>query len=275
MKGETKSHLIYLSVLLVLTLLFLHNIIGASKTMDNIHYINDVTFVSYNIKEAMLKYHTLPLWTPYYYSGQPLFAQPEYPFLDLNVLFILIFRNIYLAMNLAVIAYFFLAGTGMYFLFWHFKKYHPAALLAAIVFMFNGFVHGFVITGNIMVLQSYALIPFVLLFLAKALQGEDAKDIAFYSIVAGFFVAMQVWLGGAIFLPYEAILIALYAGIFLIGGNPGKNLKRIILTGIILAIVALGLGAIKLLPGAEFVKAYLLVSKMRLGPFGRLISSGR
>src|SRR3989338_513158 len=250
MKGETKSHLIYLSVLLVLTLLFLHNIIGASKTMDNIHYVNDVTFVSYNIQEAMLKYHTLPLWTPYYYSGQPLFAQPEYPFLDLNVLFILLFRNIFLAMNLTVISYFFLAGMGMYFLFWQFRKSHAASLLAAIVFMFNGFTHGFVIPGNVMVLQSYSLIPFVLLFLVKALQEEKPM---LYSILAGSFVAMQIWLGGAIFLPYELILIAVYAGVFLIGGNIGKNLKKILLTGVVLAIVALGLGAIKLLPGAEFV----------------------
>ena len=66
MKGETKKHLIYISILLVLTIIFLHSIIGSSKVMDNIHYINDVTFVSYNIKKALLEHNSLPLWTPYF-----------------------------------------------------------------------------------------------------------------------------------------------------------------------------------------------------------------
>ena len=84
--------------------------------MDNIHYVNDVTFYSNNMKEAITKYRTLPLWTPYYYSGRPLYAQPEYHFINLNLLLILLTGNVYLAMNLTVISHLFIAGLGMYFL---------------------------------------------------------------------------------------------------------------------------------------------------------------
>ena len=100
---------LHVFALLALALIFFHSIISFTNILNNVHYINDVTFYSYNVKES-LKHGTLPLWTPYYYSGQPLFAQPEYYFIDFNFLLVLLTGNIYLAMNFSAIIYFFLAG---------------------------------------------------------------------------------------------------------------------------------------------------------------------
>src|SRR3989338_10325713 len=131
------SNLAFIAVIFLLSIIFLHNIISTSKMMNNIHHINDVTFISQNLKESLFKYKQLHLWTPYYYSGQPLYAQPEYYFLDFNFLYIVLFRNTYLAMNLAAITYFFLAGIGMYFLFLSFSDNKKGAFMAALIYILN------------------------------------------------------------------------------------------------------------------------------------------
>ena len=171
LKNLAKEHF-YVFVLLLLAVLFFRSIISPAKIMDNVHYINDVTFYSYNMKES-LKQGTLPLWTPYYYSGRPLFAQPEYYFIDFNFLLILLTGNIYLAMNFSVIIHLFLAGLGMYILVKYLSENKMAAFISALVYMFNGFVHTFVVPGNIMVMEGYSLMPFIFLFTIKALKQKD------------------------------------------------------------------------------------------------------
>ncbi len=219
--------------------------------MDNIHYISDVTFYSNNMKEAITKHKTLPLWTPYYYSGRPLFAQPEYHFIDFNLLLILLTGNIILAMNLSVIIHLFLAGVGMYFLVLFLINSKKAAFISALIYMFNGFVHTFVVPGNIMIIEGYSLIPFIFLFTVKALKN---KDLIFNSIMAGIFTAFLIFVGGVIFIPYILLLIAIYSIIYIIDKNAFNRILKLIIVGILISAIALGVSAIKLLPGVEFVK---------------------
>ena len=202
-----KEHVLYIGLILLLTFIFLNSIISTSKIMSNIHHINDVTFISQNLKESLLEYGQLHLWTPYYYSGRPLYAQPEYYFLDFNFLYILIFRNIYIAMNLAALTYFFLSGLGMYFLFLTFKDNKKGAFIAAVLYMFNGYMYTFVIGGNLNVLAGYALIPFAFMFFVKAL---ESKNFAKNSILSGLFVALQLFAGGTLLIPYEIVLYPIY-----------------------------------------------------------------
>src|SRR3989344_525496 len=89
---------IFIIIFLLIAIAYFNSIILPSKILSNVHYINDVTFYSFNIKKS-LEEGSLPLWTPYYYSGRPIFAQPEYHFIDLNFLLIMLTGNIYLAMN--------------------------------------------------------------------------------------------------------------------------------------------------------------------------------
>ena len=104
---KINSHVIFIAAIFALSLFYLNGILQRGVILNNIHYINDLAFVSYNTKEA-LKNNELPLWTPYFYSGHPLLAIPENYMFDLNFLFIYLFRDIYLAMNLALIFYFFI-----------------------------------------------------------------------------------------------------------------------------------------------------------------------
>lgn len=80
---KINANAIFIIALFVLTLFFLNKILHKGVIPDNVHYINDLTFVSYNVKEA-LKNNELPLWTPYFYAGHPLLAIPENYMFDLN-----------------------------------------------------------------------------------------------------------------------------------------------------------------------------------------------
>src|SRR3989338_7300163 len=248
-KALAKEHY-YIAILLLLALFFFHSILSTTKILTNVHYVNDVTFYSYNMKKALSE-GTLPLWTPYYYSGRPLFAQPEYYFIDLNFLIILLTGNIYLAMNFTAIFHLFLAGLGMYLLVNYLAENKHAAFISALIFMFNGFMHTFVVPGNIMVIEGYSLIPFILLFVIKALKENN---FVLNSLIAGLFIALLVFVGGVIFLPYVAILIAVYSLVFLINKNISSRILKIGIAGAIIILASLGISAIKLLPGLEFMR---------------------
>ncbi len=248
-KALAKEHY-YIAILLLLSLLFFHSILSTTKILTNVHYINDVTFYSYNMKKALSE-NSLPLWTPYYYSGRPLFAQPEYYFIDLNFLLILLTGNIYLAMNFSVIIHLFLAGLGMYLLVHYLSQNKAASFISALIFMFNGFMHVFILRGNIMILEGYSLMPFILLFTIKALKQ---KNFVVNSVLAGLFVALIIFVGGVIFLPYIFLLIAAYSIIYLIDKNFSGKLLKLAIVGIIILAVGFGISAIKLLPGLEFMK---------------------
>lgn len=71
-KIKNKENFIFIALIFLLTVVFLHSIISTSRIMNNIHHTNDVTFISQNLKESLFEYGELHLWTPYYYSGQPL-----------------------------------------------------------------------------------------------------------------------------------------------------------------------------------------------------------
>ena len=247
-KVFVREHYLVL-ILLLLSLSFFYSIISSDKTLNNVHYINDVTFYSYNMKKALSE-GTLPLWTPYYYSGRPLFAQPEYHFIDMNFLLIFLTGNIYFAMNFSAIFYFFLAGLGMYILAYYLSEDKKAGFVAALIYMFNGFMHSFVVPGNIMIMEGYSLLPFILFFTIKALK---TKDFVFYSVLAGIFSALLVHAGGVIYLQYLFILIFVYSIVYLVDKNFVNKLIKLAIVGVIILAVFFGLSAIKLLPGIEFM----------------------
>lgn len=238
----------FIIVIFALSLLFLKNILHTEYILNNVHYINDLAFVSYNFKET-LKNDEPPLWTPYFYSGHPLLAIPENYMFDLNFLFVYLSGNIYLAMNLALIFYLFLAGLGMYLLVCAFLNDEKAALVSAIIYMFNGFMHSFVIGGHINILEGYALIPFIFLFTHKALKS---REWVFYSMLAGIFFALQIFSGSMILFFYTALIVFFYFIFNLVNKNFARILFKSILVGVVIATAMLSLAAVKLLPVLEF-----------------------
>ena len=249
-KALIKKHF-YVLILLLITLIFFSSIISSSKILSNIHYINDMTFQSENIRRYLHESGSFPLWTPYFYSGQPFMAIPEHYILDLNFLYIWLFGNIFLSMNLAVVSYFLLSGLGMYLLAYELTKKQNAAFIASLIFMFNGFMQRFILHGHLNILESYALMPFVFLFVYRALHKKSWLNNA---IIASLFFSMMIYAGGIIFLLYTGLIIGLYMVWNLIGTNFKKKLVKTIIVSLIIGVLLFGLSALKLLPVLEFTK---------------------
>jgi len=241
---------VYVLLLLLLTILFFYNLLIPEKILNNIHHINDLAFENYNLKES-LSYGTLHLWTPHFYSGTPFMAIPEYYIFDLNFIFILLFKNIYFAMNFSLISYFFIAGLGMYYLVYSIKKETKTAFIAALIYMLNGFFHSFILPGHLNILEGYALIPLIFLFVYKAL---TKKEWAFYAIISGIFLALQILSGSIIFFLYTSLLIGLFLLFNLVRKNFKSAITKTILVALLVFVVCIALSSIKLLPTLEFSK---------------------
>lgn len=247
---RASPHIIFIAILFILSLFFLNSILQKGSILNNVHYINDLAFLSYNTKEA-IKNNELPLWTPYFYAGHPLLAIPENYMFDLNFLFVYLFGDIYLAMNLALIFYFFISGFGMYMLVYSMIGNSKAAFVSSIIYMFNGFVHSFIISGHINILEGYALIPLIVLCVCKALKSSEW---AFYSLLGGMLFALQILSGSMILFFYTVLIVLLYMAVNLASKNFRGVLAKSIFIGALVAITAISLASIKLLPAAEFTK---------------------
>jgi len=245
-----KGHAAAIVFLLMLSLIFFYPLLSSQRILDNVHYVNDMTFESEHYRQGFFEGKGYPLWTPYFYSGQPFMAVPEFYSFDLNMLFILLTRNIFLSMNLAVIAYFFIAGFGIYLLANRFIGNKLASVVAAVMYQFNGFMHTFILHGHLNILESYALIPFIFLFLHDALHKDKMIPSA---MLCGLSLGLMVHAGGMIFFLYTGLLIGLYLAFTLfLKINSKKNIMRCVQVSIVLALVFFGVAAFKLLPALEF-----------------------
>ena len=245
-----KKDILAIAALLVISVFFFKNFLGTETLMNNGHYLHEQTFFSYNYKSA-IQDGTLPFWTPYWYSGQPIFGDSQVFFLNLTFIFILLFKNIFLAINLSSLIYFFISGLSMYFLVKYLVDSRSAAFISSVIYMFNGLIYGFVVAGNPSILEPYSLIPLIFLFVIKAKKSRNPVN---YAILAGILLAFQIFSGGAIILVYTLLLVGLYLFFDLASIKFKTNLIKTIIIGIVLLFVMFGLSAIKLLPNYDFIK---------------------
>ena len=118
----------------------------------------------------------------------------------------------------------------MYFLINKITENKKAAFLSSIIYMFNGFMYSFILYGHINILEGYALIPIIFLFVYNALKG---KDWLLYSVLAGIFFALQILSGSMIMFFYTALIAALYTIFNLIRKDVGNALLKSVFVGII------------------------------------------
>lgn len=247
---RNKEDILVIAAIFLLSLFFFKNIIGAGKVMNNGHYLHEQTFFIYNYKVA-LEHGTLPFWTPYWYSGQPLFGDGQVFFLNLTFMYMLLLRNIFLAIDLSTLTYFFIAGLGMYWLVKHLAESRSAAFISAIFYMFNGLIYTFITGGNPSILEPYSLIPLIFLCIVKAKKSKNPVN---YSILAGTLLAFQIFSGGALIFIYTIVLILAYVGLDAIRTQFRTNFIKTLIILFVVSFVFFGLSAVKLLPGMEFIK---------------------
>lgn len=259
------KHAFPIFILLVLTVIPLHNLFSSTQIMGHSHYTDSTFFMVKSIEKHIFEYHSLPLWSPFEYSGVPLLGHPETFFVSLPLFLLFLLKsNTILIINLTIIISFFLSGLGAYFLSYNFKKNREAAIIAAVVFMFNPAVFTFGLFGNISILIPLSLMPFALLFTHKAITG---KNLIMYSLFAGTILALQIHAGGMIIFLYTFILISSYLMFNLLSKHFVNKAIKAGIIFFILILFTLGLSAVKLLPTFEFQDSSSRVSKFTYEEF--------
>ena len=247
---QNKKDILAILAIFLISIIFFKNAIGTETLMNNGHYLHEQTFFSYNYKVA-LEDKTLPFWTHYWYSGQDLFGDSQVFFINLTLIFIILFKNIFLSISLSSLLYFFIAGLGMYLLVKKLTNSQMAAFISSLIFMLNGLIYSFIVWGNPSVLEPYALIPLIFLFAMKA---AKSKNPIFYSALAGILMSLQIFSGGGLIFIYTGLLIGPYMVFNLISKNFKINFLKTLVIGLVMLIFLFGLSAVKLLPSSDFLK---------------------
>ena len=123
----------------------------------------------WNFTVQSMKSGHIPLWNPYLYSGHPHLASLEthvfYP--PSIILYLMPFDR---AFTVVLVFHVFLAGVGVYFFAREWGLKISSSLVAAITFMFGGYLVSTIAVAN--TLCSVAWFPVAFTFFAKALKGD-------------------------------------------------------------------------------------------------------
>lgn len=197
----------------------------------------------------VVKAGQLPLWNPYSFSGQPLFASLQTAILYPPNVLLLLFP-IDFAFNVTIALHFFLSGWFIYLLTRELGGSPTAGVLAALAFTLGGFLIS--IHNVLNTLQSATWTPLIFFFFLRAVRGHSRK----YLLLSAVTILVQ-FLGAGI----EAFLITLGI-LFFLTFCPQAVLpahtyapwpwRFQALGGAILLF--LGLGAVQLLPFWEMVQ---------------------
>lgn len=245
------QHALCIISLFLISLWYFHPLLSTTQTLNNIHYLDNLAFLSHSIAQATSQYGEFPLWNPHTFGGIPLMGVPEHAMFDLNIFLVLLTKQVYLSMNIAAILYFFIAGLGMYLLVFSVVRSKRASFLSALLFMFNGFMHSFIKSGHINLLESYSLIPFVILFAHLSIT-KGKETLFLYAFLSGVFLSLQIFAGGIIFFLYTLALLGILFMLHSLTSFSLQTIKRLLLCGILIGIIAFGVSAVKLLPTLEF-----------------------
>ncbi len=179
----------YSAILLVLLLVFFHEVIFGGKTFlppDKLAARSVAPFIFDALKRGIY-----PLWNPYIFSGMPSFASLQSaPFVDLvgdvvQAAHWLVSRVLPLPEITRLLFNYFLFGIFTYILLLKKTSLRWVALLAAVVMVFQPAVIAFAAFGHSSKLKTAAMIPIVYLLLEQALDEKRARDFVLLALAVG------------------------------------------------------------------------------------------
>lgn len=186
---------------------------------------------------------TPPLWTPYLYSGFPLFAEPQAAvFHPLQVLFMVLPPVV--ALNLTVLAYHGVAAVFTYVLGRQHGLTRAASALGGATFAFSGFLLAH--QGITPLLMTAASFPTVFCALGRARRRPDWIACCLLALA----VVHLVLTGHPQFTFYALAFGAVY-GLYLLVSGPAPERRGYALTAAAAGLLGIGLAAVQLLPTAE------------------------
>jgi len=161
--------------------------------VDEYNYENNwfltIYLPKYEINQRAMQDRKIPLWNPSNEGGLPYFANFESSyFYPLNLL--LSYFGWYPLLNWIFLVKLFFAGFGCFILMNYLRIAKSISLIAALVFMFNGFHHVWLGFAHI---NSTLFLPWLLFYLIKILKKENYFDIN--GIIFSVLFSLM-WLGG-------------------------------------------------------------------------------
>jgi hypothetical protein len=140
-------------------------------------------FATFEVRE--LSAGRLPLWNPYTFAGAPFWADVQsavfYPPSLLTLLLSAPWGFSLFALEVEAIAHFWLAATFMYLFIREVIQNRTAAVIAALIFTFSGYLTGYP-SQQLAVLEADVWLPLILFFIYRASQKwkserlEDRED---------------------------------------------------------------------------------------------------
>ncbi|MBI2863528.1 MAG: YfhO family protein [Chloroflexi bacterium] len=179
-----------MAILAALTLIFYNRLAFGNSILVN--YDLFTYFYPYRTYAAeILQSGHVPLWNPYIFAGVPFMANIQTAvFYPVNLAVYLLGLDAPHGVNLSILFHVFLAGLGMYaFAKVSIRLDHSSALVAAIVYMFSGFLSQQV--GHINQQNAAAWIPTILLFFDLACRRKSVL----FACLASFAVGVQFLAG--------------------------------------------------------------------------------
>ncbi len=262
-----RTDLIVLLLLLILCGLFFWRIVTPSAE-DRVYFPSGDfvdQFWAFGVFEVRQLFDGhLPLWNPYTYGGHPFVADIQaavfYPPSLLTALFSAPWQFAIYALELEAIAHVFLASFFTYLFAKRLLGHRFAALVAALVFTYGGYLTSYPIQ-QLAILEVQVWLPLILWLLSIAWEKWDRRGEGRWFIWAGLAFGVSVLAGHPQSSMYVFYLCLLYSALESYRAA-GKLWHKIGLFCLFL-VTGIGVAAVQLVPSVE----YMLVSTRAGGTY--------
>lgn len=237
-------------IVLALTMIFFRKAIWGSD-LTLIWDVADYSYPFMAYAGHFFRLGVVPLWNSFLFNGYPSFADPQtQTFYPINLALSLISDFSPRVVYLQIIFHFFLAGLFMYALCLRFGYPMFASLIAAISYMFSGYMVGHF---SHLLLDVMAWLPITVLALDAALKHRGP----FWIVAGGLVIGVMILSGQS-----QAIFYAVFALGFhwvyrtAMEYQMTRRVRGIVSnTGVLVVMLSLGVlvAMVQLLPTAEFI----------------------
>lgn len=155
--------------------------------------------IVYYVKENIGKFHQIPLWNTLFFSGTPLFQDPQNPSYYLpNIIFL--FTTVDRGFIVSLLIHSLIAAMGMYFAARSFKLSSYASIFASAIFVISPKLMGYVEAGHYGLIVAWAYFPYIILAINKFFETKKYKwsTVAAVSLAAIFYTHVLTFIIAAV-----------------------------------------------------------------------------
>ncbi len=239
-----------ISLLAAVLLLYFRSLIWTDEFIYGELDIRRSLYLFRQIAYETMRSGEAPLWIKHLNCGMPLLGGALVtPFYLPDLLFMWSGLPLNVAFNWDLILHLMAGQIFSYLFFLHLLKNRAAALFSSMWF-WNAFFLGSVIIGDALNIRAMLLVPVVFYFVEAGL-GDNGRAVHLW--LGALALSFQLLSGGLQFVVYTMTAVSLYTLFLLIvRARQGEEVIQPAMSSAALAVVALAISAIQLVPGWEY-----------------------